>query len=178
MAQIACRVENTRYQWVTTAYLTYSTAYDPDKNQTTLTLESCKTTYWGASGYYTTYTTNITAAPTDGTAGAKTAQCAVTSTTNGGSKDFAGTPSPTVLVLQHSDADGDKEIKIDVAVSIYAAMTSAGAQATATGTATATIKTGERASSPARIAIDGAAVKATPYVGKNKAAAYRGRVKM
>ena len=51
-------------------------------------------------------------------------------------------------------------------------------QTEGTGSGAETVVSGEHASSKAVIYINGAAVKAVPYIGKKKATAYRGRTKL
>lgn len=94
-------------------------------------------------------------------------------------RDYPATPQPTSVTVQHSDEDGEKAVIISASALISARMTSAAASNTnGTGSGTATKVSGTRETTKAKIYINGVAVKATPYIGKKKATAYRGRTKL
>lgn len=141
MAQIAYNVENAIYSWNTTSYLNYTTSYNSLTNQTTVTFESCDQSYWGTATYGTSVTTNITVTAVDNTSSIETSYLKIDGHTNGGTKQFIGTPSPASVVVTHSSASGAKQVKIDVSTAIFVAM-SGSIQKTANGSGTATVTSG------------------------------------
>lgn len=179
MGTLSFDVKNAGIGWAGNCTINYDAVYDQDTNRTTVTFRESSFAYFGRNGYGTTAKAAITVQAADNAAGSAASELSISGTTNGGSKTFTDTPTPATVTVQHSDSDGAKAVSISVSASVTAYMTSTAASpATGTGSGSATEQVGERASSAARIVINGAAVKATPYVGKNKAAAYRGRVKM
>lgn len=141
MAQISYRVENTIYNWWTISYLNYTTSYNALTNQTTVTFESCDQSYWGTRNYGTSVTTNIAVTAVDNTSSVATSYLRIDGYTDGGTKQFTGTPSPASVVVTHSSASGEKQVKIDVSTAIFVAM-SGSIQKTANGSGTATVTSG------------------------------------
>lgn len=179
MATLSFDVTNSAWKWSGTVSINYEAAYNEDANTTTVTFKESKFTYWGRSGYGTSASADISVQASDNTASEGIAQMSTYGNTAGSSKDFPATPSPTSVTVQHSDADGEKSIIISASAVVKAYMSStATSQTDGTGSGTETVVSGEHASSKAVIYINGAAVKATPYIGKKKATAYRGRTKL
>lgn len=179
MATLSFAVTNSIWSWSGTVSINYEVEYNEDANTTKVTFAESKFTYWGRSGYGTSASADISVQASDNTASKGTAQMSASGSTASNSKDFPATPSPTSVTVQHSDADGEKSIIISASAVVKAYMSStATSQTDGTGSGTETVVSGEHASSKAVIYINGAAVKATPYIGKKKATAYQGRTKL
>ena len=179
MATLSFAVTNKSWNWSGTVSINYEVEYNEDANTTTVTFKESKFTYWGRNNYGTSASADISVQAADNTASKGTAQMSAYGYTAGSSKDFSATPSPTSVTVQHSDADGEKSIVISASAVVKAYMSStATSQTDGTGSGTETVVSGEHASSKAVIYINGATVRAVPYIGKKKATAYRGRTKL
>lgn len=179
MEKLTFDVANSVWKWSGSCEINYDAVYDAETNRTTVTFSESAFAYFGRSGYGTSATAAITVTAADNAGSSGAATLSTYGTTDGGSKSYPGTPSPTTVTVQHGDNDGAKSVIVSATATVKAYMTSyATSQTEGTGSGSKTTQSGTRESTTARIMINGAATKATPYVGKNKATAYRGRTKM
>lgn len=179
MEKLIFDVANSTWKWSGSCEINYDTVYDAETNRTTVTFRESAFVYFGRNGYGTSATAAITVTAADNAGSSGAATLSTYGTTDGGSKSYPGTPSPTTVTVQHGDEDGTKSVIVSATATVKAYMTSyATSQTEGTGSGSKTTQSGTRESTTARIMINGAAVKATPYVGRKKAKAYHGRVKM
>jgi hypothetical protein len=147
MAVLTYTAVNGVWNWTGTVNINYTTVYDQDTNQTTVTFEDCSHVYFGRNLYSTSYNTEITVTADDNPSskGTATIISANNATTNGGVKTFTDTPSPVSIVVKHSPEAGKKTITISGTTSVTVYMTSStSTQATGTGSGSMTVITGEQ----------------------------------
>lgn len=144
MAQL---VFNPTYQgwWEGTVTINYVSVYDPKTNRTTVTFSESIVRYLGRSQYGSSSATTITVTANDNPSSKGQASFTTQGATNGGQKNFYGTPSPTTIVVQHSNAAGDKSVTIaaNTSITCYPASTSQ-YNTTISGSGSASVVTGKR----------------------------------
>ena len=134
MGTLSYTATNSGWQWTGYITINYTTSYDAATNSTTVTFSSSNYSYFGRNNYGTSAKTTITVSAGDNTSSSGTSTFNLTGHTNGGTKEFTGTPSPTTVTVQHSDTAGAKTVTIagPTTIKVYASST-ATSQITATG---------------------------------------------
>lgn len=98
--------------WSGTINLNYTTAYDPEKNQTTITFKTCSAVYASRADYQTTTDTSITVVAGDNSGNSFTATLHTEGYGTGGTVTFTGTPSPASIPVQHAAGSGAKTVSL------------------------------------------------------------------
>lgn len=98
--------------WSGTINLNYTTAYDPEKNQTTITFKTCSAVYSSRADYQTSTDTEITVSAEDNSGSSGSAALHTEGYGTGGSVTFTGTPSPTSITVQHKAGTGAKKVTV------------------------------------------------------------------
>ena len=179
MDTLSFKAENAVWKWEGSVNINYEVAYDAESNSTTVHFLESNFHYFGRNTFGSTATADISVRAADNAESLASAKMSAYGPTYMDGRDYPATPQPTSVTVQHSDEDGEKAVIISASALISARMTNAAASNTnGTGSGTATKVSGTRETTKAKIYINGAAVKATPYVGRKKAKAYHGRVKM
>mgnify|MGYP005951448351 FL=1 len=179
MDTLSFKVENAVWKWEGSVNINYEVAYDAESNSTTVRFLESNFHYWGRDTFGSTATADISVRAADNAESLASAKMSAYGATYMEGRDYPATPQPTSVTVQHGDEDGEKAVIISASALISARMTNAATSNTnGTGSGTATKVSGTRETTKAKIYINGAAVKATPYVGREKAKAYHGRVKM
>ena len=104
--------------WDTTVHIPYELALDQATGQTTVTFGAVYMNYFGAGGASTNGSVGITVTPTDNTDAAASCSMSWSGTTKINGENYSGTPSPSVLVVQHSLTTGEKSVRISASVRI------------------------------------------------------------
>ena len=94
--------------WNAVVNINFTTSYNPTTNQTTFTFGDCTYSYSGKKGYGTSIYTEIWVSADWDPNTAVAATLSISSTTNGSTKTFTGTPSPSTLTVQHASTAGNK----------------------------------------------------------------------
>ena len=94
--------------WNAVVNINYTTSYNPSTNQTTFTFGECTYSYSGRDKHSTSIYTEIWVTADWDPNTAVGATLSISSTTNGGTKTFTGTPSPSTLTVQHASTAGNK----------------------------------------------------------------------
>ena len=98
--------------WSGTINLNYTTAYDPKKNQTTITFKTCSAVYSSRADYQTSTDTEITVAAGDNSGSSGTLTLHTEGYGTGGTVTFTGTPSPASITVQHAAGAGAKTVSL------------------------------------------------------------------
>ena len=104
--------------WDTTVHIPYELALDQATGQTTVTFGEIYMNYFGAGGASTNGSVGITVTPTDNTGAAASCSMNWSGTTKINGENYGGTPSPSVLVVQHSLTTGEKSVRVSASVRI------------------------------------------------------------
>lgn len=129
--------------WTGTVNINYTTSYNSLTNQTTVTFSECSVAYFGRNKYGSHSDSTITVTAVDNTSSSGTASFSTDGETNGGTKTFTGTPSPTSITVQHAASAGAKSVTIagSTTIKVYAT-TTATSQNTASGSGSVSVTTG------------------------------------
>lgn len=104
--------------WDTTVHIPYEVALDQATGQTRVTFGWAYMSYSGAGGASTNGSVGITVTPTDNTGAAVSCSMSWSGTTKINGQSYGGTPSPSVLYVQHSLTTGEKSVRVSATVRI------------------------------------------------------------
>lgn len=117
MAQLSVYLHINNW-WSTTVYIPYQVELDQATGKTRVTFGSVSMNYFGAAGASTNGSVGITVTPTDNTGAAASCSMSWSGTTVISGKSYSGTPSPSVLTVQHSLTTGEKSVRVSASVRI------------------------------------------------------------
>lgn len=104
--------------WDTTVYIPYEVELDQATGRTKLSFGEIHMNYFGAWGASTNGSVGITVTPTDNPGAAASCSMSWSGTTKGNGQSYGGTPSPSVLYVQHSLTTGEKSVHVSASVRI------------------------------------------------------------
>lgn len=104
--------------WDTTVYIPYEVELEQATGRTKLSFGEIHLNYSGAWGARTNGSVGITVTPTDNTGAAESCSMSWDGTTRGNGDNYSGTPSPSVLYVQHSLTTGEKSVRVSASVRI------------------------------------------------------------
>jgi hypothetical protein len=104
--------------WDTTVHIPYELALDQATGQTKVSFGAVSMNYSGAGGASTNGSVGITVTPTDNTGAAVSCSMSWSGTTKINGQSYVGTPSPSVLYVQHSLTTGEKSVRVSATVRI------------------------------------------------------------
>ena len=130
--------------WQASINIPYTTSYNRDTNQTTVTFTSANVSYYGRQGYGTRMDCTIKVTATDSSNNKSTTLTTYGYTSGGSVSTFYGTPSPGSVTVSHSGT-GTKQVKIQASCTIYVYMYSSDEyQTEVSGSGSTTVTVGSR----------------------------------
>lgn len=130
--------------WNASVNIPYTTSYDRDTNQTTVTFTQASVSYYGRQGYGTRMDCTITVTATDSNNSKSTTLLTYGYTSGGSESVFYGTPNPSSIVVSHSGS-GTKQVKVQASCTIHVYMySSSDYQTGVEGSGSVTVTVGSR----------------------------------